>query len=105
MARTGDNNWVVGCYKVNKELNQVLPYNRGGFSPYNLYFGKHGTQKTTVNLGEITVQNCSTEYGVVCARELCVQAKRIKGSRQLGDTEIIRAMKKGEFNHNVVAYL
>lgn len=97
MSRTGDDNWVVGCFIVNKELNQVPQFNRGGFSPYNLYFGKHGTQKTIVNFGEIALKNCNTEYGVVCARELCIQAKRLKGSRQLGDNELRTAMKKGTF--------
>jgi hypothetical protein len=43
------------------------------------------------------VKNCSTEYGVICARELCVNARKIKGTKQLGEQEIIVAMKRGKF--------
>jgi hypothetical protein len=45
MKLTGDNNWVLGCYIVNAEMNQVPQWNRGGFSPYNLYFGKTELKK------------------------------------------------------------
>jgi hypothetical protein len=96
MQRTGEENWVVGCYIVNAEMNQVGQYNRGGFSPYNLYYGKNGTQKTTINFGELAVRNCNTEYGVICARELCLHAQRIQASKQLDEHEIIVAMKKGK---------
>ncbi len=48
------------------------------------------------------MQNCSTEYGVVCARELCVQAKKVNAARQLGATELKKAMMKGEFFRNIL---
>ncbi len=73
MSRTNNQNWVLGCYVVNAELNQVSQYNRGGFSPYNLYYGINGTQKTIINFGEGASKNCSTEYGVICARDNCAQ--------------------------------
>ena len=77
-------------------MNQVGQFNRGGFSPYNLYYGKNGTQKKTTNFGEVAVRNCNTEYGVICARELCLHAQRIQASKQLDEHEIIVAMKKGK---------
>jgi hypothetical protein len=77
-------------------MNQVGQFNRGGFSPYNLYYGKNGTQKTTVNFGEVAVRNCNKEYGVICARELCLHAQRIKAAKLLGDHELIVAMIKGK---------
>jgi hypothetical protein len=77
-------------------MNQVGQFNRGGLSPYNKYYGKNGTQKTTINFGELAVRNCNTEYGFVCARELCLHAQRIRASKQLDEREIIVAMKKGK---------
>jgi hypothetical protein len=77
MLRTKNKNWAFGYYAVNAELNQVSQYNRGGFSPYNLYYGKHGTQKTIINFGEVASKSCSTEYGVICAKELCSKAKKL----------------------------
>ena len=96
MTRTNNKNWPLGCYVVNAELNQVSQYNRGGFSPYNLYYGKHRTQKTIINFGEVASKNCSTEYGVICARELCSKAKKNNCSKQISEEELIAAMKKGK---------
>ena len=77
MKKTGNENWTIGCFVVNAEMSQISQWNRGGFSPYNLYFGKSNTKKTTINFGEAAVKNCKTEYGVICARELCLEAEKI----------------------------
>ena len=97
MSRTKNDNWVLGCYIVNAELNQVSQYNRGGFSPYNLYYGINGTQKTIINFGEIASKSCNTEYGIICARELCTKAKKLNSTKQLSQEELIAAMKKGQY--------
>jgi len=97
MKSSGNNNWLIGCYIVNAELNQVSQYNRGGFSPYNLYYGINGTQKTIINFGEVASKYCHTEYGVLCARELCTKANRINNSKQVTEEQIIVAMKRGKY--------
>jgi hypothetical protein len=63
MKKTNNNNWLIGCDIVNNELNQVAQYNRGGFSPYNLYYGKNGTQKSIINFG-VLHQNSVTQNTV-----------------------------------------
>jgi hypothetical protein len=96
MKKTGNENWTIGCYVVNAEINQISHRNRGGFSPYNLYYGKTNTKKTTINFGEVAMKNCKTEYGVICARELCVEAEKVAPFRHVTETELIAAMKKGK---------
>ena len=52
---------------------------------------------TIINFGEVASKYCHTEYGVLCARELCTKANRINNSKQVTEEQIIVAMKRGKY--------
>jgi hypothetical protein len=72
MESNGDN-WVVGAYLVNHEVNKRSQFNRGEkFSSYNFYYGKTplGTQSLVRWL-----KKCESEYGIIAAHLFCNKAQ------------------------------
>jgi len=65
MAKNGAN-WMIGAYAVNYEINQRSQWNRENLTPYNMMYGKIGTQRNNVVFGEAAVTYAKTEYGVLC---------------------------------------
>ena len=88
--------WTVGAYVVNGQMNRVAQYNRGGFSAYNLYYGKNCTQKTSVILGELAAKHARIEIGILCAKNYCLKAKKVAPTREVTEKEIISVIKKGK---------
>ncbi len=94
--------WTVGAYVVNGQMNRLAQYNRGGFSAYNLYYGKNCTQKTSIILGEVAAKHARTEIGILCAKNYCLKAKKVAPNREVTEKEIITVIKKGKrYNYDV----
>ena len=95
MNRHGDN-WLLGAYVVNGQINQRSMFNRGDkYSPYNFYFGKKGRDEKVTVFGEVAQQNARTEYGVLAAHLFSVKAQKIAKDRLLTKDELCYAMQKG----------
>jgi hypothetical protein len=97
MDSTGNNNWLLGAYIVNAQMNQIPQYNRGGFSPYNLYYGKDNNQRTIINFGQIVAKTAKTEYGVTCGKMFCLEAEKADKDRIVIDDELVSVIKKGMY--------
>jgi hypothetical protein len=95
MKKNGKN-WIIGAFVVNKEMNQIPQWNRGGFSPYNLYFGKNSHQRSTINFGEVASRNATTEYGILCAKSMCLNAQKKAPGRMVTEEELMTAMTLGD---------
>jgi hypothetical protein len=87
--------WTVGAFVVNGQMNRVPQWNRGGFSAYNMYYGKNCTQKTSVVFGEIAAKHAMSEFGIHCAKIYCLEAKKLAPEREVREKEIVQIMKKG----------
>jgi hypothetical protein len=75
MSKHGSN-WLIGAFIVNHEINQRAQWNWDNLSPYNMMYGKKGTQHNNVDFGEAAVSHAKTEYGVLAAKFFCLQAKK-----------------------------
>ena len=96
MAKKGRNNWLVGAFVVNKEINDIPLENRGSFSPYYLTFKKENSNKEVVNFGEVRHRHCRTEYGQIAAYLFCEKTYRINKDILLTEEEIAQVMQKGD---------
>jgi hypothetical protein len=96
MESNGDN-WVVGSYVVNHEVNKQSQFNHGErFSPYNFYYGKtHLGNKETI-FGEVAHQYCESEYGIMAAHLFSKKAQKIASSRLITEEELRYVMKRGD---------
>jgi hypothetical protein len=95
MEKHGDN-WLLGAYVVNGQINQRTQYNRGDkFSPYNFYFEKKGTDKNLNVLGEVAQQHAKTEYGVLAAQLFSIKAQKLSTDRLLTKEELRYAIYMG----------
>jgi hypothetical protein len=93
---THGNNWLLGAYVVNGQINQRSQFNRGDkYSPYNFYFGKKGTDNKSTVFGEVAQQHARTEYGVLAAHLFSVKAQKIDQDRLVTKDELRYAMQKG----------
>jgi hypothetical protein len=95
MAQHGPN-WMIGVYIVNHEINQRAQWNRDNLTPYNMMYGKKGTQRNTVVFGEAAVSHAKTEYGILCAKYFCIQAKKWSPARLVREEELQYVMAKGK---------
>ncbi len=66
MAEHGSK-WMIGVFIVNDKINQRAQWNRDNLSPYNMMYGKKGTQRNNVVFGEAAGTHAKSEYGVMCA--------------------------------------
>jgi hypothetical protein len=89
-------NWMIGVYIVNHEINQRVQWNRDNLTPYNMMYGKKGTQRNTVVLGEAAVSHAKTEYEVLCTKYFCIQAKKWSPARLVMKEELQYVMAKGK---------
>jgi hypothetical protein len=87
--------WALGAYVVNGQMNQIPQYNRGGFSAYNLYYGKHCTKKTIVVFGEVAANHAKTEFGVHSAKAYCLKARKLAPDREVTTKEIVDVIERG----------
>ncbi len=72
-------NWLLGAYVVNGQINQRTQFNRGDkFSPYNFYFGKKGTDRKRTVFSEVSQQHAKTEYGVLVAQLFSISVNAVK---------------------------
>jgi hypothetical protein len=76
-------------------MNQIPPWNRGGFSPYNLYFEKNCLHRTSINFGKVAAKNGTMEYGVFHAKSLCLNAQKKNSGKMVMEDLIISAMWLG----------
>ena len=97
MDSTGNKNWLVGAYIVNAQMNQIPNENRGGFSPYNLYYGKDNNQKNIINFGQVVAKSAKTEYGIICGKTFCIEAAKLDSDRVVLEIELIAVIKKGMY--------
>ncbi len=72
--------------------------NCGGFSPYNLYYGKDNSQRNIINFGQIVAKTAKTEYGITCGKTFCLEAEKADTDRVVVDEELIIVIKKGMCN-------
>jgi hypothetical protein len=96
MTKHGPNR-MLGCYVMNYEINQHVQWDRDNLSPYNMMHGKTGSLHTNVVFGEVAATLAKTEYGVLCAKFLCTQARKLDSLRIESKAELQHIMKKGNF--------
>jgi hypothetical protein len=96
MAKYGTN-WMIGAFVVNHEINQRAQWNRDNLSPYNMMYGKIGTQRNNVVFGEAAVTYAKTEYGVLAAKFFCTTAKKWAASRLVTEMELKYVMEQGKY--------
>ncbi len=86
--------WTVETYVLNGQMNRLAQYNHGGFSVYNLYYGKNCTQKILILLlGELAAKHARIEIGILCAKNYCLE-KKVTPNIEVTEKEIISAVKK-----------
>jgi hypothetical protein len=92
MESNGDN-WVVGAYVVNHEVNKRSQFNRGEkFSPYNFYYGKTPLGNKDTIFGEVAQKECESEYGIIAAHLFCNKAQKIAKTRLITEEELSYVM-------------
>ncbi len=102
MEKHGEN-WLLGAYVVNGQINQRTQFNRGDkFSPYNFYFGKQGTDTKNNVFGEVAQQYAKTEYGVLAAQLFSIKAQKLSRDRLLTKEELRYAMQMGILERNYI---
>ncbi len=95
-------NWMLGCYVDHYEMNQHGQWSRDNLSPYNMMYGKTGSQRNNVVFGEVAATHAKTEYGVFCAKFLCTQARKLDSSHIVSQAELQHIMKKGNLYYVVM---